>query len=718
MAGASKRSASPADDDDRARPSRKSVPRTYKPGSRSCEGCYQRKVRCDRGEPCTNCSRHGMTCVYPTRDLDAARKTPTLQDISNRLKRLEILLSRFAESSEVTTGSAVDGGGYGRGRAESEIQTQARPSANVNAIETASQHPSDRPPNKSTWEILLNNSDIEPLLQDESNGLETAPSHLQLNTTVHHRHPTQPGACAPLDRDSEPLEFYPDTQLALRLWDVYVKSVDPVLKILHIPTVQSAAVATILDPRSAQPSTVALTFAIYYAAVTALCHGDSDEAVDLPWEKPVLLKRYQTALDRLLVTPGFMSRPELAGLQALAIYVTCLRAHELGRRVWVLTGLVIRLAQSIGLRRDGTSLRLSPFETEMRLRLWWHLCVLDSRAPEDQGFQPTVDLANQELRLPLNVNDDQIYPDMTHFPAESDGWTEMSFFLIQTESCRVIHPILDNQQQHSADTLLDIREKRKVIQNPGQYLSAKYGISPGSGTPTDLPRIATQHVTTACKKMEFVLQLREEICMRKQNEAQDDATPDVLKLSFKLACDALESSHVLLEGLAWRFKWFFKMYTQWYALAYVLRCLRSSPCGFEADRAWALVEGLFPHGTNHQGQPAAIHDEHGHGRIWKFLTLLRHQARSLRQQAQLSMATTDNRVELSNSGRFSTSQLLPDAEIARPTSTTVADHGISILPEWGHEFITDSDEIDSSALNLLMPEIPFLPDWNAIINGQ
>lgn len=111
-----------------------------------------------------------MTCVYPTRDQDATRKTPTLQDISNCLKRLETLLSSFAERSEVTTVSAIDDddGDRGRSRAKSEIQIQARPSANVNAIETARQHPSDKPPNKSTWEILLNNSDIEPLLQDVS----------------------------------------------------------------------------------------------------------------------------------------------------------------------------------------------------------------------------------------------------------------------------------------------------------------------------------------------------------------------------------------------------------------------------------------------------------------------------------------------------------------------------------------------------------------------
>ncbi len=53
----------------------------------------------------------------------------------------------------------------------------------------------------------------------------------------------------------------------------------------------------------------------------ALYHHDCDETVDLPWEKPVLLKRYQTALERLLVMPDFINEPDMTGLQALAIYV-------------------------------------------------------------------------------------------------------------------------------------------------------------------------------------------------------------------------------------------------------------------------------------------------------------------------------------------------------------------------------------------------------------
>ena len=60
------------------------------------------------------------------------------------------------------------------------------------------------------------------------------------------------------------LRFYPDPHLALQLWSVYVRAVDPVLKILHIPTTQSAVIATILAPGSSGAPMVALTFAIYF----------------------------------------------------------------------------------------------------------------------------------------------------------------------------------------------------------------------------------------------------------------------------------------------------------------------------------------------------------------------------------------------------------------------------------------------------------------------
>jgi len=138
-------------------PIRDSSPQSYKQGARSCRGCHQRKVRCDRGVPCTNCSRCGISCVYPTKARDVARKSPSLQSVSNRLERLEILLSRLIDSSQGTTGSAAACDGDGGG---TQTQIQVQPGANVNAIGTANQHPSDQLPCKLTWELLLNDERV------------------------------------------------------------------------------------------------------------------------------------------------------------------------------------------------------------------------------------------------------------------------------------------------------------------------------------------------------------------------------------------------------------------------------------------------------------------------------------------------------------------------------------------------------------------------------
>jgi hypothetical protein len=348
----------------------------------------------------------------------------------------------------------------------------------------------------------------------------------------------------------------------------------------------------------------------------------------------------------------------------------------------------------------------------MRLRLWWHICVLDSRAPEDQGFQPTVDLTNQDLRLPLNLNDDQIYPNMPQLPAGSSGWTEMSFFLIQTDSCRVVHPVLDSQHRQFADALLHTKEKESKIQDPGQYLSVRYGVSPESEPAHDLIRVASQHVTTAWKKMNFVLQLREEVCARKKNDRHKEPTSHAVKSSFELACDTLESSHLLKNGLPGKFRWFFNMYTQWYALAYVLRRLYKSPVGSEAERAWTLVESLFPHQSNMYGLEATVHDEHGHGRIWTFLKRLREQVRVLRQHGQPPSARQDNQLPLSP-GRPVSNHNLPNSQIPQSTCVQGADIWSSAFLDWGNNSFASSDQD-----LLLLPELSYIPDWNAIINSQ
>lgn len=162
-----------------------------------------------------------------------------------------------------------------------------------------------------------------------------SPPNLQTNSNT--AIPTPIPTPAPLqsqNQQSTILTSYPTPELALHLWSTYSKSVDPVLKILHKPTTQSAVLSTILDPTSATRSMFALTYAIYYAAITALCHNHtsgsgttrsgSNTIIPEHWsneeERKTLLSRYKSALDTILLSTELMDSPDLTSLQALAIY--------------------------------------------------------------------------------------------------------------------------------------------------------------------------------------------------------------------------------------------------------------------------------------------------------------------------------------------------------------------------------------------------------------
>ena len=400
---------------------------------------------------------------------------------------------------------------------------------------------------------------------------------------------------------------------------------------------------------------------------------------------------------------------------------TSLRVHEIGRGVWALNGIAIRLAQSIGLHRDGTTLNLTPFESELRLRLWWHLCILDSRSPEDHGFELTVDLLNHGPRLPLNVNDDQLYPTMEELPTESEGWTEMSFRIGEIKVTRLLHSILGTR---SKDTLGDITVKRRTIEEYKKGLDST--LSSQQYPPDHLCHLAYRHYTTACKKMEFMLLVREEIYLERQSRlpsARDHST----RPSFQAARDVLESSRMLLveSGTFSRHTWLFKTYTQWYALAYILRCLCTSLCTLETDRIWDLANDILHRAINFDPASNSC-TTIGTSSIWRCLCSLRTQALSARL-AQRSTTGLDPLPPHPDSDEIDPSSDNIHTQNRKTTQhnqnpSTTANALSSSNPVCFYDPIERPFESFPDIQHGHLPtssilEVPCLPGWNAVING-
>lgn len=70
--------------------------------------------------------------------------------------------------------------------------------------------------------------------------------------------------------------------------------------------------------------------------------------------------------------------------------------------------LVVRVAQGQGLNRDRRQLGLSPFDTEIRRQLRWHICILDMLCSGDQGTDSQIQPGMFDTRLPSNIDCDAL----------------------------------------------------------------------------------------------------------------------------------------------------------------------------------------------------------------------------------------------------------------------------------------------------------------------
>jgi hypothetical protein len=235
------------------------------------------------------------------------------------------------------------------------------------------------------------------------------------------------------------LSLHPPPDQIRKYWQQYKENIDPLVKVIHVPSMEPKILeaADHLDriPRGLE----ALLFAVYYGTVTSLW---DDEARELFGEdKNELLARYRFGVEQALARADFLQTDEYIVLQAFVIFLICLRRNDDARVIWTLTGLVVRMAQTLGIHRDGSHFDIPPFDIEMRRRLWWQICILDSRASEDHGCDPTIIDQAFDTQMPLNVNDTDLSPDMKELPEAKIGCTEMTFGLIRFEITIVLRRI-------------------------------------------------------------------------------------------------------------------------------------------------------------------------------------------------------------------------------------------------------------------------------------
>lgn len=233
----------------------------------------------------------------------------------------------------------------------------------------------------------------------------------------------------------------------------YEENCDPVLKLTHRQTIREMFFRAASDSKRLSNAEKPLVLSIYHAAICTL--NDKECQEQYGYSKSKLLPQLHSATEAALRKANYLQKPCLTTLQAFVLLLAMLRCHGDTRVVWNLSGLASHLARSLGVHRDGTKLGLTPFETEMRRRLWWHIRLMDAKFTEDHGVEPSFTDAFYDVQLPLNINDEDISAGINVLPKERSGPTEMTFMLLRFELAREknIFSIKHCRSQKDDDTL-------------------------------------------------------------------------------------------------------------------------------------------------------------------------------------------------------------------------------------------------------------------------
>ena len=617
--------------------------------ARSCATCRKRKVKCDKRHPCSNCNRAAIDCVFPGpgRAPRRSRKPPDTELLA-RLRRLEGVvqsLGKGVDEEVETTSEPVEvpkpefeplqpngpedfgvkddkpakacgfKGPYESNPARGEIGGLNKEFGRLKVENGKSRYVSNKFWNSLSEEV----AEMRDILDDDTEDEGDYPS---------------PGSGSSASANHQGFIFsFSSTILSLRnfhplsdqipiYWDIFKTNVDPVIKLLHIPTYERLVSQATLDLDHVSKPFEILMFTIYFAAVTTLSTDDC--ILKLGLEKQAALRKYRFAVEQALSRAGFLNTQELVILQSMLLFLTCVRRSDDTRYVWTLTGLLIRLAQGLGLHRDGQQFGLSVFETEMRRRLWWQIGSLDSRASEDQGTDPSIVEQSFDTKFPLNINDEDFDPSTKEIPKEHEGATEMTFDLIRYSMGITVRRLSFAPPGAGRCRIMSARlsteDKERMIEDLHQYLEKKYLSHCDMSVP--LHWVAATVARLILAKMWLVV--HHPFSRSDAGVGLPQETKDRL---FRTSLEVIEFSRLLeTEKTTLKWGWLFRTYVQWHAIAFVISQLCTRTLGPEVDKAWMVIEEVFDDwgGTVTSNQ---------RGMLWKPLRKLMAKARAERSKA-------------------------------------------------------------------------------------
>ncbi|KAM6506947.1 hypothetical protein FALCPG4_018759 [Fusarium falciforme] len=381
------------------------------------------------------------------------------------------------------------------------------------------------------------------------------------------------------------------------LWKVFLNRVHPVTKIIHAPSTQLHVVeAACTSGSGLSVATQALLFSIYNASLFTLSNDECLELMGRP--KRQVAHSCAKALRVHLRRTDFLRSASLTTLQALVLYLFSLESHHDTHATWIFSGICVRIAQKMGLHRDGEALGLPPFETEIRRRLWWRIYMLDARCGLRSGLGPSMMPSAGDSKMPTNLNDSELHPDSTTYFQDRDGPSEMavSFLIYSMGKFLAERPSVEASViQHEIDITGPARQTlpHELEELPNLAKEVENRLN---GIIDQFADPATPNVYQLAGHIKGQILGRVQI-MASMPPTQLSLSSQPLQPAEKLfliAVRVMEQSVSQYEAMERiEFLWYIKMHFQLDLFAFMVSQLSCQPASDMVVKAWELVSKVY-----------------------------------------------------------------------------------------------------------------------------
>ncbi|KAI9677916.1 MAG: hypothetical protein M1829_002413 [Trizodia sp. TS-e1964] len=439
----------------------------------SCAPCRHRKLKCNRTQPCSNCVKRGDSylCTYAAPSIRKKNQTSggfsSPDDMQNRIDRLEGLVL-----SLMTNGPAA----AGPSAALSALSAGTEPETPGNLTHTPldpsiSDYPAGDPETdqvtssfgfmridnkKSMYVGSAHWAEILSDVQEIKSYWTEHKKHFEEQAVIHEKSQQE-------DRRNNPTPTYlfsisnpppySDIKSALpskpavdNLVARYFNSYDPSIHIIHGPTFQKDYAAFWTDQTGDCPVWLGLLFSIMCLAMHSYSQCD-DEPAEYRGRVNELCNAYRTRTVHCLMLAD-ITKPVPRMLETLIMHLNAeyLRSSDNEVGVWVMIGIIARLAMRMGYHRDPAPYPLiTPFQGEMRRRVWTFIRQADLVFSFNVGLPSVIRSGDCDTKLPRNIYDNEFDESTSELPLPrpNDEPTPVSFMVNKARLAFVFGKIIE-----------------------------------------------------------------------------------------------------------------------------------------------------------------------------------------------------------------------------------------------------------------------------------